>query len=163
MLTEKLREVIRSGFELDEQVTFSELRSAAWMKTLAERGKLRVAHRQEVVGGDPERLGLGPRGKVAVHEVELPRIPAQGIQNVFLVLTLHPGQGEHPLDKAGRFAGVQVEPGKHEQGLKHHERRHDQGHRAPGCSLKERPYPIPHRVARRLIGRKQIDDEVGIE
>jgi len=50
MPLEVLREEIRSGFELDEQVTLTELRHSAWKKKLAEKGKLRVAHRHEVVG-----------------------------------------------------------------------------------------------------------------
>ncbi|GAB6877436.1 hypothetical protein [Thermaerobacter litoralis] len=65
MPLEMLREEIRSGFELDEQVTFSELRSAAWMKKLAERGKLRVAHRQEVVG-----VLLSPQAWEALRQLE---------------------------------------------------------------------------------------------
>ncbi|WP_460038720.1 hypothetical protein [Thermaerobacter litoralis] len=50
MPLETLREEIRSGFDLDEQVTLTELRSAEWRAKLARRGKLRVAHRNEVVG-----------------------------------------------------------------------------------------------------------------
>lgn len=50
MPLEVLREEIRSGFELDDQVTLTELRHSGWKKKLAERGKLRVADRHEVVG-----------------------------------------------------------------------------------------------------------------
>lgn len=49
MPLEMLREAIRSGFDLDHQVTLTELRHGEWRRKLADRGKLRVVHRQEVV------------------------------------------------------------------------------------------------------------------
>lgn len=65
MPLETLREEIRSGFDLDEQVTLTELRQSEWRDRLAAKGKLRVAHRHEVVG-----VLLSPEAWQALQRLE---------------------------------------------------------------------------------------------
>lgn len=50
MSLETVREEIRSGFRLDEQVSLTGLRRSEWRKKLATKGKLRVSDRDQVVG-----------------------------------------------------------------------------------------------------------------
>ncbi|MBE3590656.1 MAG: hypothetical protein IMW98_07530 [Firmicutes bacterium] len=65
MSLDALREEIRRGFDLDAQVSLTELRQPEWRRRLAAAGKLRVVHRHEVVG-----VLLSPDAWRAVQRLE---------------------------------------------------------------------------------------------